>query len=411
MTRFKIAIIGAGPAGLMAAEVLSSAGLAPTIFDAKASAGRKFLQAGRGGLNLTHSEDFALFKSRYFEAAPFLQTALEAFTPTDIRSWSQALGFETFVGSSGKVYPHDKKAAPLLRTWIAKLKANNTEFKMKHKLTAWSDKSWQFETAEGVKSYTFDAVILALGGASWPKLGATGEWVEILKNKGLKINPLKPSNMGFNVKYSQHFKTKFSGTPLKNVLLSFTDTDGKLHSKLGELLVSEYGVEGSLIYTYSKYFRELLEKNAPTTIYLDLFPHKSLASLQKQLSTPRAKQSLSAFWKRLGIDGVKASLLREVLNKESLTQAELVAKTLKHFPLQLDSPRPLQEAISTAGGLAFENLDEGLMLKKFSKVFCVGEMLDWEAPTGGYLLNGVMAQGKQAGVSLLKVLQGELNAT
>ena len=401
----KIAIIGAGPAGLMAAQVLSDAGYAPTVFDSKPSAGRKFLQAGRGGLNLTHAEEFSLFSSRYFEAQAFLQPALDIFSPNDMRLWAQSFGFETLVGSSGKVYPLDKKAAPLLRAWLHKLKANNTKFKMKHNLVAWSNDVWQFQTPDGLKDYSFDAVILALGGASWPRLGSTGAWTTILKDNGLNITPLKPANMGFNVNYSELFKEKFSGTPLKNVELSFTDINGNLQSKLGELLVSEYGVEGSLIYTYSKFLREQVEQKSPFTVYLDLFPHRKESKLKQQLSASRGKQSLSAFWKRLGLDGVKASLLREVLAKELLTEPELVAKTLKKFPLTLESYRPIEEAISTAGGLGFKHLDQHLMLKDFPGVFCVGEMLDWEAPTGGYLLTGVMGQGKQAAQGLLKFLQ------
>ena len=399
-----IAIIGAGPAGLMAAQVLSDAGYAPIVFDSMSSAARKFLRAGRGGLNLTHAEDFTLFCSRYFEAQPFLQKSLNNFTPNDMRLWAKNLGFETFVGSSGKVYPLDKKAAPLLRAWLHKLKANNTQFKMKHRLISWSNDIWQFQTPNGVEDYTFDGVILALGGASWPQLGSTGDWTRILEKKGLNIVQLKPANMGFNVTWSKIFKEKFSGTPLKNVELSFTDINNNKHSKLGELLVSENGLEGSLIYTYSKYLRELLEQKSPTKIYLDLFPHRTQAKLIQQLSSSRGKQSLSAFWKRLGLSGVKASLLREILDKDSLIEAKLVAQTLKKFPLTLESLRPIKEAISTAGGLKFENLDEQLMLKKFPKVFCVGEMLNWEAPTGGYLLTGVMGQGKQASQSLLKLL-------
>jgi len=398
-----IAIIGAGPAGLMAAQVLSDAGYAPTVFDAMPSAARKFLRAGRGGLNLTHAEDFPLFCSRYFEAQAFLKVSLEAFTPDDMRLWAKELGFETFVGSSGKVYPLDKKAAPLLRAWLHKLKANNTRFKMKHRLISWSNDIWQFQTPNGIKDYTFDGVILALGGASWPQLGSTGAWTSILKKKGLNIAQLKPSNMGFNVTWSKIFKEKFSGSPLKNVELSFTDINGKLQSKLGELLISEHGVEGSLIYTHSKFIREQIEQNYSFTVYLDLFPHREYTKLKRQLSSFRGKQSLSAFWKRLGLSGVSTSLLREVLTKESLSEPELVAKTLKKFPLTLESSRPIQEAISTAGGLKFENLDKYLMLKDFPSVFCVGEMLDWEAPTGGYLLTGVMGQGKQAAKGLLKL--------
>ena len=405
MQSIKIAIIGAGPAGLMAAQVLSGAGFAPTVFDSMPSAARKFLRAGKGGLNLTYSENPALFSSRYFEAEPFLLPALKIFSPENMQSWAKELGFETFVGSSGKVYPLDKKAAPLLRAWLQRLKANGTEFKMKHRLLSWENDIWEFQTPDGLQEYTFDKVILALGGASWPSLGSTGAWAKMLGEKDLIINPLKPANMGFNVTYSNIFKEKFSGSPLKNVTLSFTDINGKLHSKLGELLVSENGVEGSLIYTHSKLLREKIEQDSPLTVHLDLFPHRTHNKLQEQLSASRGKQSLSAFWKRLGLSGVSASLLREVLPKESLTDSHLVAQTLKKFPLTLDSYRPLDEAISTAGGLSFENLDKHLMLKKFPNVFCTGEMLDWEAPTGGYLLTGVMGQGKQAAEGLLKSLQ------
>ncbi len=400
-----IAIIGAGPAGLMAAQVLSDAGYAPTIFDTKPSAARKFLQAGRGGLNLTHAEDFTLFCSRYFEAEPFLKPALEIFSPKDMRSWAKSLGFETYIGSSDKVYPLDKKASPLLRAWLRQLKANNTQFKMKHRWISWSNDVWQFQTPDGIKNYSFNAVILALGGASWPHLGSTGAWTTILKNKGLAIIPFKPANMGFNVTFSKIFKDNFSGTPLKNVELNFTDIDGNIKSKLGELLISKYGVQGSLIYTYSKFLRELLEQKSPLTIYLDLFPHRTQSKLRLQLSAPRGKQSLSTFWKRLGLTGVKASLIREVLAKECLCKPDLVAKTLKKFPLKLESYRPIEEAISTAGGLGFENLDQHLMLKDFPGIFCIGEMLDWEAPTGGYLLTGVMGQGKQSAQGLLKFLE------
>ena len=404
MKSIKIAIIGAGPAGLMAAQILSENGYAPVVFDAMPSAARKFLRAGKGGLNLTHAEDFSLFSSRYFEAQSFLQAALDAFTPEDLRQWAKDLGFETFIGSSGKVYPLDKKAAPLLRAWLQKLKSNGTEFKMKHRLVSWKEDIWQFETPNGLDEYSFEKVILAFGGASWPQLGSTGAWREILEKKGIEITPFKPANMGFNVTWSKIFKEKFSGTPLKNVELKFTDIHGNTHSKLGELLVSEYGVEGSLIYTHSKLLREKIEQESPLCVHLDLFPHRTTNKLIKQLSASRGKQSLSAFWKRIGLTGVTASLLREVLDKESLNNPDLVTQTLKNFPLKLDSFRPLDEAISTAGGLKFENLDEHLMLKNFPGVFCVGEMLDWEAPTGGYLLTGVMGQGKQAAEGLLKTL-------
>lgn len=405
MKSIKVAIIGAGPAGLMAAQLLSEAGYAPTLFDAMPSVARKFLRAGKGGLNLTHAEEFSLFSSRYFEAQEHLSDTLKGFSPQDMRAWAQTLGFETFVGSSGKVYPLDKKAAPLLRKWLQHLKSNNTEFKMRHRLLSWKEDIWSFQTPNGLENYSFENVILALGGASWPELGSTGVWAEILKERGVDITPFKPANMGFNVAWSELFIERFAGAPLKNVELHFRDISGKTHSKLGEFVVTQHGVEGSLIYTHSKYLREMIEEESPLVLHLDLFPHKTETQLLQQLSKRSAKQTLSAFWKRLGLHGVRASLLREVLPKEMLSDAKVVAKTLKNFPLSLDSFRPLEEAISTAGGLKFENLDKNLMLKKFPNIFCVGEMLDWEAPTGGYLLTGVMGQGKQAAEALLQSLE------
>ncbi|WP_019557512.1 TIGR03862 family flavoprotein [Thiomicrorhabdus arctica] len=410
----KIAIIGAGPAGLMAAQILAEAGYAPIVFDAMPSAARKFLQAGRGGLNLTHGEDFELFKTRYFEAQNLLTPALEKFTPTDLRAWAASFGFETFVGSSGKVYPLDKKAAPLLRAWLHQLKSQHTVFHMKHRWIGWPRsqtsaegqwKEWLFDTPDGVKVFEFDAVILALGGASWPHLGSTGRWITPLSEKGISITPLQPANMGFDLFWSEVFKMKFAGTPLKNVQLSFTTEQGETLSQLGELMITEKGVEGSLIYTFSKLLREQLALHAPLTIHLDLFPHRALSHLSEQLSMPQGKQSLSSFWKRLGLTGVKASLLRDVLNKTELNQPGLVASTLKSLPLNLIAMRPIEEAISSAGGVGFANLDEHLMLKAMPGIFCAGEMLDWEAPTGGYLLTGVMAQGRQAAEGVLTFIQ------
>ncbi len=410
----RIAIIGAGPAGLMAAQVLAEAGYPPMVFDAMPSAARKFLQAGRGGLNLTHGEDFELFKTRYFEAKNLLTPALEKFTPTDLRAWAENFGFETFVGSSGKVYPLNKKAAPLLRAWLHHLKSQQTVFHMKHRWIGWppsqtSDegqlKEWLFDTPEGVKAFEYDTVILALGGASWPHLGSTGRWITPLSEKGVSITPLQPANMGFDLFWSDLFKTKFAGTPLKNIQLSFTTDQGEILSQLGELMITEKGVEGSLIYTFSKLLRGQLALNTPFTIHLDLFPHRTRSKLTEQLSVPQGKQSLSSFWKRLGLTGVKASLLREVLNKKELNQPGLVASTLKSLPLDLIAMRPIEEAISSAGGVGFVSLDEHLMLKALPGVFCAGEMLDWEAPTGGYLLTGVMAQGKQAAEGVLSFIQ------
>jgi len=409
----KIAIIGAGPAGLMAAQVLAESGYPPMVFDAMPSAARKFLQAGRGGLNLTHGEDFELFKTRYFEAQNLLTPALDKFTPTDLRAWAENFGFETFVGSSGKVYPLNKKAAPLLRAWLKHLKSQHTVFHMKHRWIGWQPsqasegqlKEWLFDTPDGVKTFEFDVVILALGGASWPHLGSTGSWTTPLSEKGVSITPLQPANMGFDLFWSDLFKAKFSGTPLKNVQLSFTTEQGETLSQLGELMITEKGVEGSLIYTFSKLLREQLALHAPFTIQLDLFPHRTLSQLTEQLSVSQGKKSLSSFWKRLGLTGVKTSLLREVLNKTELNQPGLVASTLKSLPLNLIAMRPIEEAISSAGGVGFTNLNAELMLRAMPGVFCAGEMLDWEAPTGGYLLTGVMAQGKQAAEGVLSFIQ------
>jgi len=406
-----IAIIGAGPAGLMAAQTLAQAGYPATVYDAMPSAARKFLQAGRGGLNLTHHDNFDFFVSRYFEAAPNLLPALTQFTPKDMRTWAQHFGFETFVGSSGKVYPLDKKAAPLLRVWLQQLKQQGTTFKMKHRWTNWQMQpadnqiACAFSTQNGATTKTFDAVILAMGGASWPHLGSTGSWVKPLSEKGVVISELKAANMGFEVEWSAIFTDKFAGQPLKNIELKFMDIHGQTHQQLGELIVTQNGVEGSLIYTYSKYFREQLQQQTPPNIKLDLFPHRSSEQLNKQLNAPRGKLSLSAFWKRCGIDGIKASMLREVLTKQQLTQSQIVTKTLKAFPLTLQAPRPLAEAISTAGGVSFESINNNLMLKNHPGVFCAGEMLDWEAPTGGYLLTAVMAQGQQAAQGVLNYLQ------
>jgi len=412
-----IAIIGAGPAGLMAAQILAEAGYPATVYDAMPSAARKFLQAGRGGLNLTHNDAFEDFINHYYEAAPNMRCALTDFTPSDMRAWAQHFGFETFVGSSGKVYPLDKKAAPLLRAWLHQLKQQGTIFKMRHRWIGWHQDTTQketkqqitckFDTKDGQQAVAYDAVILAVGGASWPHLGSTGSWVAPMTEQGIEVSPLKAANMGFNVSWSAIFTNKFAGQPLKNIEISFKSIDGQEHKRLGELMMTEQGVEGSLIYTYSKYFREHLGQGTPFTVELDLFPHRSPTQLLKQLRAPRGKQSISAFWKRFGVDGIKASLLREVLSKEQIANPEQVAQTLKAFPLTLQSARPIAEAISTAGGVSFKAMDNNLMLKAHPGLFCAGEMTDWEAQTGGYLLTGVMAQGQQAARGVLDYLNNK----
>lgn len=389
----------------MAAQTLLSGGIQPLVLDAMASPARKFLQAGRGGLNLTHSETYADFCSRYGEHRQQMQGAVDAFTPDDLQAWVKDLGFDTFVGSSGRIYPRDKKAAPLLRTWLHRLKAQGAVFKMHHRWMQWQGQSWAFDTPEGQKSYTFDGVILALGGASWPHLGSTGQWLDILQAKGLAITPFAPANMGFDVAWSEHFRQKFAGTPLKNVQLSVRDAQGKSHNKRGEMVITDYGVEGSLIYAFSAMLRQEFLPQQSVTITLDLRPDQSLQQLTQALGQARGRMSLSSFWRRLGLSAIHMGLLYETLPKTALTSPGLVAMQLKNLPLTLSRPRPLAEAISTAGGLAWQNLNGDYMLKDYPGVFCAGEMLDWEAPTGGYLINGVMAQGQAAARGLLRFLQ------
>lgn len=393
-----VIIIGAGPAGLMAAETLTQNGVQIDIYDAMPSAGRKFLIAGKGGLNLTHAEPYETFITRYSNAEK-LRPYLDAFPPDALRQWAKKLGFETFVGSSGKVFPEGMQAAPLLKAWRERLSAQGVNFHFQHRWLGWGEKKvLRFETAEGEILTEADGVILALGGGSWPKTGSTGAWVAILQERGIRIQPLKPSNCGFNIQWSEYFKTHFAGEPIKSVTLTF---DGR--SERGEFVISEHGIEGNLVYKFSADLRDAIEENGSASIDLDLLPDTALTQLFKR---PRGKRSFSSYLKKeTGLSGAKANLLWEALPRETPPDLGLVGTTLKSLPLRLLSPRPLDEAISSAGGVPFDALDTNLMLTDLPGIFCAGEMLDWEAPTGGYLLTACYATGKAAGEGLARWLK------
>lgn len=395
-----IAIIGGGPAGLMAAEVLSQADLEVHLYDAMPSVGRKFLLAGKGGLNLTHAEPFADFVSRYGDKQTEIEPFLNAFTPQMLRDWARDLGIETFVGSSQRVFPVEMKAAPLLRAWLRRLRAAGVTFHTRHRWCGWNeDKALRFITPNGEKIVTADAVILALGGGSWEKLGSDGAWLPLLADQGIAIAPLQPSNCGFDVNWSDYFRNRFAAQPLKSVTLSFTDANGKKQQKLGELMLTANGVEGSLIYALSAPLRDTLNANGSVTIYLDLAPDKDLARLTQELSKPRGSKSMANYLRsRVHIEGAKAGLLREYLSAAEFVDVSKLAAAIKALPISLTATRPIDEAISTAGGICFESLNPQLMLKAMPGVFCAGEMLDWEAPTGGYLLTACLACGRAAGL-------------
>ncbi|MDD5214111.1 MAG: TIGR03862 family flavoprotein [Methylococcales bacterium] len=397
----QVAIIGAGAAGLMAAEMLSQAAdVHVTVYDSMPSAGRKFLMAGKGGMNISHAENFEKFVTRYGTRQAQLEPFLTAFTPTDLRAFLSELGIETFVGTSRRIFPKEMKAAPLLRAWLHRLRSRDVQFAMRHRWLGWQNHDTQkliFDTPTGEKIVTADVVILALGGASWAKLGSTGAWVEILHAEGVKVETLKPSNCGFDVEFSEFFKNRFAFQPLKNVSLKFGN-----FSQKGDLMLTENGVEGGLIYAASALLRDEIEKNGTATFYLDLFPDKTHEQLLQKLSKPRGKLSTAQFWrKQIGLEGVKAGLVREILPIDLLSSSAKVMEILKNLPLTATAPRPIDEAISSAGGVDFSELTENLMLRKLPNVFCAGEMLDWEAPTGGYLLTACLATGRAAGLGVI----------
>ena len=402
-------IIGGGPAGLMAAEQLTQAGFQVDLYDAMPTVGRKFLLAGLGGLNITHSEPYDTFCSRYAKHQTALQATLDGFTPDDLRQWCDELGVDTFVGTSGRVFPAEMKAAPLLRKWLARLRESGLTIHPKHRWLGWDAQgNVIFQSPEGEITRGYDVLILALGGGSWKKLGSDGHWMPLLQEQGVETMPLLPSNCGFLSDWSDHLKQNFSGSPLKSVAIRFTDINGVEEKRMGEFIVTERGVEGSLIYAYSARLRDVIQRSGSATFYLDLCPNHSPEQLKKILKTKPKSKTLSTYLKsRLKLDGAKRALLFEVLAKQDWSNIELLSQTLKNLPITVNGTTPINEAISTAGGVADSSLNEQLMLNNKAGVFCAGEMLDWDAPTGGYLLTACLAQGKQAGLGAVKWLAAE----
>ena len=413
----RVAVVGGGPSGLMAAEVLAQGGAAVDLYDAMPSVGRKFLLAGRGGLNLTHSEPPAPFLQRYAGRSGDLRAAIAAFDAGAVRDWAQGLGIATFVGTSGRVFPTDLKAAPLLRAWLHRLRAAGVRIHARHRWTGWdAGGALRFETPAGPVTPSFDATVLALGGASWSRLGSDGAWVPWLEARGVEVAPLQPANCGFDVAptgpgragWSEHLRQRFAGLPVKPVA-GFLAADGHDRQQ-GEFVLTDTGIEGSLVYAFSARLRDAIAAHGQATWMLDLLPQHSPAQVLAEVSHPRGPRSLSTHLKsRLGLQGVKMALLHELLAPEQLHDAAQLARAIKALPLVLARPRPLDEAISTAGGVRFEALDAHSMLRALPGVFCAGEMLDWEAPTGGYLLTACLATGRAAAQGALQWLGGAIH--
>ena len=395
------AIIGGGPAGLMAAEIISAQGVKVDVYDAMPSVGRKLLMAGKSGLNITHSDPFDVFVSRYGNRSRNIEPLLKEFGSDQLREWVHSLGIQTFIGTSARVFPMGMKASPLLRAWLTRLNASNVTLHLRHKWTGFlPDGSLNFKTPNGDLTIKPDAVVLALGGGSWSRLGSDGAWVPWLKQAGAEVASLGPANCGFDVAWSEHFREKHDGHPIKTVILSFGD-----FRQQGEFIVTKEGLEGGLIYTASAMIRDEIYTNGKAVITLDLKPDRTLEWLTEKLSKPRGKRSIASFLeKTLGIRGVKAGLLREFVPKNDFADGERLAYFIKNLPVPLVAPRPLDEAISTAGGVTFESLDENLMLRNMPGIFCAGEMLDWEAPTGGYLLTACFSSGYVVGQGVLEWL-------
>ncbi|WP_366556194.1 NAD(P)/FAD-dependent oxidoreductase [Aquibaculum sediminis] len=391
-SKSQVSIIGAGPAGLMAAEYLSARGFAVTVFERMPSAARRLLMAGRGGLNLTHSEPLPAFLSRYGEAQTPLKPAIEAFPPEASRNWAEALGQETFVGSSGRVFPKAMKASPLLRAWLARLRDEGVEMRLRQEWRGWdSDGRLLFRQEDGSEAtFATDAVLLALGGASWPRLGARGDWVELLRTRNIEVRPFRPANCGFTVDWSDHFRNRFAGTPVKNVALSFQGRRLR-----GEFVVTSYGLEGGAIYALSAVLRDAIAGEGQAVLRLDLRPNLSEAALRDRLLRVGEAASLAnRLRKGAGLTGVAAGLLRE--GTDVPREAGALAARIKSLPLTLAAAQGLERAISSAGGIAWSELGPDYMLKRLPGTFVAGEMLDWEASTGGYLLQACFATGLAA---------------
>ena len=406
----RVAVIGGGPAGLMAAEGLAAQGLQVDVFDAMPSVGRKFLMAGRGGLNLTHSEGPSAFLARYGARADYVAPWLQAMDATALREWAHALGIETFVGSSGRVFPQEMKAAPLLRAWLARLRAGGVRFHMRHRWLGWpedqamSPQTLRFETPDGIQTWAADALVLAVGGGSWAKLGSDGAWVPGLQAHGVPVAPLRPANCGFDVAWSAHFVERYAGQPVKSVSMSCA----AMPTRQGEFVVSASGIEGSLVYAMSAALRDEIDRSGRAVAMLDLAPDWTQDKVNAAVIHPRGARSMSSHLQsRMGLTGVKAGLLRECATAEDFKDPARLAMRIKALPVMLLRPRPMDEAISTAGGVAFDAVSAGLMLESAPGVFCAGEMLDWEAPTGGYLLTACMASGVVAAQGVRAYLAGQ----
>jgi len=397
----EVAVIGAGPAGLMAAEVLAQGGCAVTVYERMPSVGRKFLLAGRGGLNLTHSEALEAFLPRYGPAAARLTPLVEAFPPTALIAWAEGLGQSTFVGSSGRVFPKALKASPLLRAWLVRLAELGIEVRARHDWTGWDAKSrLRFKTPQGAATARPDATILALGGASWPRLGSNGAWAKVLAKAGIEVAPLRPANVGFEVAWSDVLRERFAGEPLKSIAVTFARTRLR-----GEAMVTRHGLEGGVIYALSAALRDAIEKDGSARVWIDLRPDASAAQLAGRIAQAPANQSVAnRLRKAVHLTPLETNLLREAHGKDLPSDPGALATAIKGAPITLTGIRPIERAISTAGGVALTDLDDDLMLRIRPGVFVAGEMLDWEAPTGGYLLQASFATGAAAANGVLKRL-------
>ena len=415
-TGARIAVIGAGPAGLMAADKMSLAGYQVDVFDAMPSVARKFLLAGIGGMNITHAEDYDTLITRYGSAQTALKPILDELPPLALREWIHELGVDTFVGSSQRVFPTDMKAAPLLRKWLQRMRSNGVTFHPRHRWTGWKNNSpsegWVFTSPNGEHILQFDGVVLALGGASWARLGSDGAWCQPLQSEGIKVAPLKPSNCGFDVPWSNFIRERFAGTPLKNIAVSITTPNGEHWYRKGEFVISDYGIEGSLIYAISAPLRDLIEikesgssNSTPAEFLLDWLPHLSKEQIQNKLEQPRKGMSFAnVLRKKLNLPAITNAMLKECCPQLDNNDTATLAAAIKAMPISPTTARPIDEVISSAGGVTFNAVNNDLMLNKLPGVFVAGEMIDWEAPTGGYLLTACFATGKRAGEGLVRWL-------
>ena len=398
----RVAIVGGGPAGLMTAERLSVAGNTVTVFEAMPTVARKLLMAGKSGLNITHAEDYDSFRHRFGDAEPRLRAALDDFTPDMLRDWAHGLGQETFVGTSGRVFPKAMKASPLLRAWLARLEAQGVSIRTRHRWTGFSDDQLVFETPAGAVEVEADAVLLALGGASWPRLGSDAAWVPTLTAKGVEFSPFRPANCGFDVEWSDVFRGRFAGEAVKSTI-----TISPAGAFQGEFVITKHGIEGSVVYAHSAALRDWLELTGKASLTVDIAPGRTVERLSRDLAKLGRKESFANRMRRAaGLSAVKVGLLREIFPDIAAMPDDFVAARMKHAEIPLLRPRPIAEAISSAGGIAWSGFDENYMLKKLPGIFAAGEMLDWEAPTGGYLLTACFATGKAAANGMAKWLEG-----